>query len=162
MHPNCMTLVQRFRNERFKDSLGKKVIEIGSADINGGIRGLFPGAEFIGVDIMAYNGVDVVLEDHYHFPFEDSIFDAAMSTNTLEHCTRPWLTVKEMARVVRPGGFVLNVVPWRFHVHKEHAITKDCWRILEDGMRVLMEDAGLEILECQMQEDDTIGIGRKK
>ena len=162
MHPNCMDLVSRFVKERFSASAGKKILEVGSTNINGGIRHLFEGSEYIGVDIVPYNGVDIVLADHYKFPFEDNTFDLAISTNTLEHCTRPWVTVQEMARVIKPGGIVVNICPWRFHVHKEGVPAMDCFRILEDGMRSIMEDAGLEVLEASMQEDDTIGVGRKK
>lgn len=162
MHPSCMNLVSKFVLDRFTEPDGKKILEVGSTNINGGIRQLFPGSDYTGVDIVAYNGVDIVLQDHYKFPFEDGIFDLAISTNTLEHCTRPWITVQEMARVVKAGGIVLNICPWRFHVHKEGVPAMDCFRILEDGMRSIMEDAGLEVLECQMQEDDTIGVGRKK
>ena len=162
MHPNCMSIVTAFARDRFVNSVGKKILEVGSTNINGGIRHLFPESEYIGVDVVAYNGVDTVLEDPYKYPFEDNTFDLVISTNTLEHCTRPWETVKEMARVTKQGGIVFNVCPWSFHVHKEGVPALDCFRILEDGMRSIMADAGLEVIDCQMQEDDTYGVGRKK
>ena len=162
MHSNCEDLVRDFVKNYFPVSSEKKIIEVGSTNINGSIRHRFPDAEYVGVDIVAYDGVDIVMEDPYNFPFDNDTFDLAISTNTLEHCTRPWVTIKEMTRVVKPGGIVCNIAPWRFHVHKEGVPALDCFRILEDGMRAMMEDAGLEIIECFMHGEDTIGIGRKK
>lgn len=162
MHPNSMNLVNHFIGKYFPDAAGKKILEVGSSDINGGIRHLFKNTEeYIGIDVAPYAGVDVVLKDPYVFPFEPKHFDLAISTNCLEHCTRPWLTMIEMARVIKPGGLVCNVVPWNIHVHKEGVPARDCWRILADGMETIMLDAGLEIIECREHENDTIGIGRK-
>lgn len=165
MHPNSRRLAEHFAKTYFPNASGKRIVEVGASNINGGIRDLFPGADqYLGIDVVAYAGVDLVLseKEFYCWPLEESVFDLAISTNCLEHCTRPWLTVKEMARVVKPGGLVCNIVPWRIHVHKEGMPAMDCYRILSDGMRVMMEDAGLEVLECQEQEDDTIGVGRKR
>lgn len=163
MHPNCNMLAQHFAQNYFSEPAGKKILEVGSTDINGGIRHFFPGSEYLGIDVVPYAGVDLVLkpEEIYAWPLADASFDLVISTNCLEHCTRPWLTLKEMARVAKPGALICNIVPWRIHVHKEGVPAQDCWRILSDGMRVIMEDAGLEVLECREHEDDTIGIGRK-
>jgi hypothetical protein len=67
-----------------------------------------------------------------------------------------------MCRVVKPGGLICNIVPWRIHVHREGIPPKDCWRILDDGMNFLMVDNNLDVLECRIAEDDTIGVGRKR
>jgi len=44
-------------------------------------------------------------------PFPDASFDAVLSFDVLEHCQDPRDAVKEMARILRPGGKAWNVFP---------------------------------------------------
>jgi SAM-dependent methyltransferase len=49
-------------------------------------------------------------------PFPDAHFDAVMSSNVLEHVRELPLTLSELARVLKPGGVGLHVMPsstWR-------------------------------------------------
>jgi SAM-dependent methyltransferase len=43
--------------------------------------------------------------------FEDDMFDLIVSSATLEHDKRFWLTVGEMKRVLKPGGLLIISVP---------------------------------------------------
>jgi SAM-dependent methyltransferase len=43
--------------------------------------------------------------------FEDDTFDLIVSSATLEHDKRFWLSVNEMKRVLRPGGLLIISVP---------------------------------------------------
>jgi ubiquinone/menaquinone biosynthesis C-methylase UbiE len=47
-----------------------------------------------------------VAADAYHLPYNDDVFDGVLSTGLLEHFQDPIPLIKEMARVVKPGGFV--------------------------------------------------------
>jgi SAM-dependent methyltransferase len=44
-------------------------------------------------------------------PFPEASFDAVLSFDVLEHCQDPRNAVKEIARVLRPGGRAWNVFP---------------------------------------------------
>ena len=44
-------------------------------------------------------------------PLPDNRFDAAIATELIEHLDRPELTLREMARVVRPGGLLIISTP---------------------------------------------------
>lgn len=46
------------------------------------------------------------------FPFDDRTFDLAWCSEHLEHLFSPLATVKEIARVLKPGGAVLITVPY--------------------------------------------------
>lgn len=70
-------------------------------------------------------GVDFMLADGFHLPFPDAYFDRVMCTETLEHVRDDLALVREMARVLRPGGALAVSVPdyyseimlWRLSSH---------------------------------------------
>jgi hypothetical protein len=57
MHDGAFEFVRRFSTD---ESL--TVIEIGSRDINGSVRPCFPNASWIGIDVAAGPGVDIVID----------------------------------------------------------------------------------------------------
>lgn len=162
MHPDAMFLMEGFKI-RYEDKIrNKKVLDVGSQDINGSYREIFErfGCKYTGTDIVEGPNVDVIspLET---LLFQNNSFDVVISGQTLEHAERPWILAKEMGRILCPGGIVCWIAPWRFHVHRDELCPYDRWRILDDGMKILLKEAGLIILECFMHQDDTIGIGKK-
>lgn len=80
-----------------------EVLEIGSCDVNGSVRPLFPGAtRYHGLDIVAGPGVDEVADAaDWHAP--DS-FDVVVSTEVLEHAPRWEDVVRNAWEALRPGG----------------------------------------------------------
>ncbi len=50
-------------------------------------------------------------------PFDDNGFDCAMATEVLEHCPEPEVTLKEVARVLKPGGLFFFTVPFLWPLH---------------------------------------------
>jgi SAM-dependent methyltransferase len=87
--------------------------------------------------------VDQVMDDESRLPFGDASFDVVISGQVLEHVRRIWLWFQEVARVCKPGGYVITICPvsWPYH---EAPI--DCWRIFPEGMRALCDDSGLEVI----------------
>lgn len=55
-------------------------------------------------------------------PFPDKTFDAILSHEVLEHVADDALSVREMARVLRPGGRILLFVPNRGYPFETHGI----------------------------------------
>lgn len=85
---------------------GRRVLEIGSLDINGGVRDLFLGCRYIGLDVAPGRGVDVVCQGQdYDAP--DGSFDVVLSCEAMEHNPHWRETFANMARLCRPGGLVL-------------------------------------------------------
>ena len=83
-HPNQMAFVQSVRGF-FPDSFAnKKVLEIGSLNINGSVREFFTGCDYLGVDIGAGKDVDMVCKGH-ELPFFNLSFDTVISCECLEH-----------------------------------------------------------------------------
>jgi len=103
------------------------------------------------------------------FDCDDGIFDIVYSTNVIEHVRMPWLWLKEIYRIIKPGGYVIKHCPGITHNYHESPI--DCWRIWPEGMNSLLTYAGFEdtrgIVECVSPEPDgsrhldTIAVGVK-
>jgi len=84
----------------------KKVLEIGSLDINGAIRGCFNDCDYIGLDVAPGPGVDVVCEGQkYDIP--DASFDVVISCEVMEHNPFWKETVENMIRLLKPGGIMV-------------------------------------------------------
>lgn len=84
-----------------------------------------------------------VFGDGNRLPFRSGSLDTVLSTEVLEHVPRPELLVREMARVVKPGGKVLVTVPF---IQPLHELPSDYFRFTPSSLRVFAEDAGLEVL----------------
>ena len=65
-----------------------------------------------------------------------------MNIVTLEHVREPRRVVEEIARVLKPGGRLLLVVPQEWEVHQA---PHDYFRYTRYGLRYLLESAGLEV-----------------
>lgn len=83
-----------------------RVIEIGSYDVNGGVRGIIGEVkEYVGVDLAEGPGVDKVAYGH-EVDHADGYFDAAVSGECFEHDPHWADTFTNMVRMTRPGGLV--------------------------------------------------------
>jgi SAM-dependent methyltransferase len=105
-HPNQRAFVEACAHIAGSMYPNAHVAEIGSYAVNDSIRRYFAWAsEYIGVDLVAGPGVDVVMQGHEFG--ESNTFDAAISCEVFEH-NPAWLeTFVNMIRIVRPGGLVL-------------------------------------------------------
>jgi len=142
--------------------LGEKtaVLDVGSLDVAGNPRAVFPPEKYVyrGIDQQAGKNVDQVVNPN-SWPFDDCLFDIVVSSSALEHCYEPWLVIEEMARVLRQDGLLMIVVPWREEIHS-HPI--DAWRILPDAMKYLLARSGrLKVLSVTKRGDFTVGIAQK-
>lgn len=148
-----------------------KVIDIGSYDVNGSYRTLFdrPAWSYVGIDLSAGPGVDIVLETPYTFPLPSGTVDLVISGQAFEHVEYFWETWLEMLRVLRPGGTIFLIAPSR---GPEHRYPQDCWRFYPDGYRALARYGGCELVEVstdwEPHEDpgsshwgDTVGVFAK-
>lgn len=82
--------------------LAKSVIEIGSRDVNGSIRGLFNGALYVGLDIAPGPGVDVVADGREWLPRR--CVDTVVCAEVLEHCEEPEAIVRNASQMLVKGG----------------------------------------------------------
>jgi ubiquinone/menaquinone biosynthesis C-methylase UbiE len=59
------------------------------------------------------------LDDFIHIPFADSLFEAVIASGTLEHTAMDYESLKEVHRVLKPGGvLVITYLPNRLSCHE--------------------------------------------
>jgi SAM-dependent methyltransferase len=68
-----------------------------------------------------------------------------ISGQAFEHIEFFWLTMLEIARVLKPGGICCLIAPSGGF---EHKYPVDCWRFYPDGFLALSRFAGFTTLEC--------------
>jgi SAM-dependent methyltransferase len=99
-------------------------------------------SQYVGLDITPHQNVDVA-GDGQVLPFFDNCFDTVLCNEVLEHVPEPSLLMAEVARVLKPCGFLILTTPqtWGLH-HEPH----DYYRFTPYGLRHQAEKAGLQVV----------------
>ncbi len=91
------------------------------------IRLLKPTGEVVGIDTdpammegATRRGVEFKSASAYRIPFPDASFDIVTCIEVIEHLEQPYEAVKELGRVLRPGGYVVITSP----------VPNAAWRLL--------------------------------
>ncbi len=84
----------------------KKVLDVGSLDINGNNRYLFENCEHIGIDVAAGKNVDYVTLCH-EYNVADQTFDVVISNDCFEHDMYWDKSLQNIVRVLKSGGLFL-------------------------------------------------------
>lgn len=139
------------------------VVDIGSTNINGSYRELFDPARFdyIGVDLAAGPGVDLVIADPYRIPLASGSADVVISGQMLEHNEFFWLTFQEKVRLLHEDGFVFMIAPSRGQIHRYPV---DCYRFYPDGYAALAKLTNTVLVDCWLDDNhwgDLVGVFRK-
>ncbi|MBN2378724.1 methyltransferase domain-containing protein [candidate division WOR-3 bacterium] len=99
---------------------GERVLEVGASSGYRIERYMDTGTELFGVDSDALaveegkrsgSGTNLTLGDACELPYKDRFFDKVLSVHLLEHLPDPVRAVEEMARVLKPKGQAVIVVP---------------------------------------------------
>jgi SAM-dependent methyltransferase len=61
--------------------------------------------------------IDLIAGDTLNLPFQSDTFDVVFSQGLIEHFSDPGPVIKEQARVVRPGGYLVVDVPQRYSLY---------------------------------------------
>ena len=145
------------------DVRGKRVLEVGSLDVNGSVRGdimaLGP-AEYIGIDIRPGPGVDVICDaGDLVARFGEDAFDLVISTELLEHA-RDWRRiVSNIKRVTKPGGVL--IVSTRSYGVDFHRRPFDYWRYEKEDFTAIFSDVLVEDLQLDPTDPGLLITARK-
>ena len=97
--------------------------------------------DFVNLDLLAVPGVDLVA-DAECLPFSDGVFTRVECDAVLEHVRNPERVMREIVRVLAPGGFAHLVTPF---CHPFHEYPRDYRRFTIDGLKQL-NDGALEVV----------------
>ena len=87
-----------------------------------------------------------IIADAYDTNQLNDSFDTILSTSVLEHLERPQEAIKEMYRILKPGGHVILTSPLFWHLHEE---PQDFFRFTKYGLSHMFAEAGFQILEIR-------------
>jgi SAM-dependent methyltransferase len=114
------------RQKAQRITAGSKVLDVGAGPSP--YRFLFGHCDFKTHDFMQYDGYKSGTEGKYtsidyvsdvtEIPVGDASFDVILCTEVLEHVPDPPAALKEMARIVRPGGTLLITAPLGSGLHQ--------------------------------------------
>lgn len=123
-----------------------RVLDIGAAD-----RWIEPHlsevVQYVALDYPAtgrdlYSARPTVFGDGASLPFRDACFDGVFCLEVLEHVPEPESVLKEITRVLKPGGYAWISMPFLYPLHDAPF---DFQRFTEYGLRHSTRRAGLEI-----------------
>lgn len=146
IHPQWL-LGRRKVPEGLKHATGV-ILDIGAAD-RWIATYLSETASYVALDYPAtgnefYNARPDIFADACHLPVADACVDGVVCLEVIEHVPDPALAVKEIARVLRPGGRAWISMPFLYPVHNEPF---DFQRYTEFGLRRDMARAKLEVTD---------------
>jgi SAM-dependent methyltransferase len=95
--------------------------------------------------------------DALNLPFGVATFDLVFSQETVEHVRNPFRAVAEMGRVLRAGGRLYLQVPFIIGYHPG---PHDYWRFSKEGIRILVEEAGLRCETVEISVGPGTGVYR--
>ena len=96
------------------------------------------------LDIVDGEGVDYVADISQNIPLPDDSVDVILTQEVLEHVANPLVAMREISRVLRPGGTLYLQVPFIIGYHPG---PNDYWRFTREGIVQLAESSGLRLRE---------------
>lgn len=103
---------------------------------------------YVGVDVDTPVTRELAVADVYYdgkkLPFPDMSFDAVLCSQVLEHVFEPDDFLREICRVLRPGGKLLLAVPFAWDEHEQ---PYDFARYSSFGLAALLQRSGFEIVD---------------
>lgn len=151
-------------NLKRKEIEGKRVIEVGSRDVNGSIRPLIESynpQDYIGVDIIKGPGVDAIcLAENLVSEFGEQSFDVVISTELLEH-VRDWkLVIHNIKHICKTDGIILLTT--RSYGFSYHGYPNDFWRYEIEDMKYIFQDCNIQKVDKDIQKGVFIKIVKPK
>ncbi len=98
---------------------------------------------YTGVDYLTETSRPDIIASALDLPLENQFFDTVVSTELLEHVPDPLRALREMHRVLKPGGYLILSTPMYW---PRHEIPYDFFRYPYDGLLYLLKESGFELV----------------
>jgi len=96
-------------------------------------------SSYVGLDLKGGDVIGSALD----LPFANESFNTVFSGQALEHVEDPFLMMKEVARVLEKGGYLILTAPLFWCLHEE---PRDFFRFTKYSLRLLAEKADLKVV----------------
>ena len=155
MHKNSYSKMLWFKNTYLSVDDNLEILDVGSLDIHGNYNysEIFDEEKwnYTGLDIEDGANVDIVVTDIYNwFEIEDNTYDVVVSGQFFEHLEFFWLTMSQIERVLKPGGYVCIIAPSNGPKHGAGLL--NCYRFYEDGLRAMAKYVDLEVIHAAVDD----------
>ncbi len=168
MHESSYQNMKQFVEIYLDKKKSLKILDVGSQDVNGSYKNLFNNKkwQYYGLDMVKAKNVDIVIKNIYDWKeIKNKTYDIVISGQALEHIEYPWLTMKEIKRVLKLNGLCCIIVP---SSGPEHKYPIDCYRFFPDGLKALAKYVDLDVInsyncwDYDSQWKDSILICKRK
>jgi len=105
MHPEAHDFTLFVKSILYDFFVNKRVLDVGSGDINGNNNFLFENCEYHGNDVIDAPNVTIVSKTA-NLPFEDELFDTIISTECFEHDPEYSASLLKIYKMLKPNGLL--------------------------------------------------------
>lgn len=152
MHKNSHSKMEWFKNTYLNSNDKLNILDVGSLDKKRAYNysNIFneKNWKYTGLDFEAGHNVDIVVKDIYNWPeVKDNSYDVVISGQFFEHLEFFWLTLSQIKRVLRPGGYLCIIVP---SAGPKHGGLPNCYIYQEDGLKSMAKYIDLEVLHVSI------------
>ena len=162
-HSRQVSAYDMARAEMARPDAPDTVVDLGCGDARSAtvFREVRPDVRWIGIDIeesplaRAVTGEEIILYDGRNIPLPTGSVPLIYSRQVFEHVRHPERVLAEIARVLKPGGIFIGSTS---HLEPYHAYS--LWNYTPYGFKVLVEAAGLRLLEIRPAIDGAALITR--
>jgi predicted SAM-dependent methyltransferase len=149
-NPGDVRIVKQYEFlQKFLERLPERgrILDVGAGQCE--MRRFCEGFDYIALDRAIgdtrwdYSRLNVISDVHA-LPFRTGEFDGAINIWVAEHVRDPLGMAGEMARILKPGGWLMMFVPFVVH---EHQAPHDYYRFTRFGAAALLEENGFDQIE---------------
>jgi SAM-dependent methyltransferase len=152
LHRNSSRERLLIENRAFAEQVprGSLVLDAGAGDAP--YRPLFAHTRYESADFQKVDkeyAKSTYVCDLTSIPVDDARFDYVILNQVLEHVPHPDRVLKELFRVLKPGGRMIYSAPL---FYEEHEIPYDFFRYTQFSVRMLFEEAGFNVTRLDWLE----------